>query len=318
MRRARTGWHPSCAGVAAAVLAVLVPGAAAAASRARCNGEVRLCARPLNRVVLATAHNAMSARSLGWRNPDQPVGIPEQLRLGIRGFLLDTYYAHRDAHGMIVKDDVPTPQSRLYLCHVACQLGSTPLIDVLRTMRRFLAAHPRNVLVIVNEDYVRPRDFAREVRRSGLLHHVYRGRPGPRWPTLQAMIRRRAQVVVLAEHHAAGVPWYHEAYRGILQETNYEWPHPAAIVRPRRWARSCRPNRGGRRGSLFLMNHWSPPYAPTPAGSARVNATSVLVGRARACRRGRGRLPNLLAVDMVTSGGLLRAVHRLNTLAGAR
>jgi hypothetical protein len=315
MRRPRTGRRPPVA-AAAAIFAALAPAASAGAARPeRCNGEVRLCRRPLTHVVLATAHNAMSARSLGWQNPNQPVGIPAQLRLGIRGFLIDTYYAHRDAHGMIVKDDVPTARSRLYLCHVACQLGSTPLIDVLRAMRRFLRVHPDNVLVIVNEDYVRPRDFAREVRRSGLGRNVYRGRPGPRWPTLRTMIRRRGQVVMLAEHHAAGVPWYHDAYRGILQETSYDWPRPGAIVTPGRWVRSCRPNRGGRRGSLFLMNHWSPPYAPTPAGSVRVNATSVLVGRARTCRRVRRRMPNLVAVDMVTSGGLLRAVRRLNTLA---
>jgi hypothetical protein len=314
MPRPRIGRRPAVA--AAAILVALASAAsAAAAPPERCNGEARLCRRALNQVVLATAHNAMSARSLGWQNPNQPIGIPAQLRLGIRGFHLDTYYAHPDAHGMIVKDDVPSAQSRLYLCHVACQLGSTPLIDALRAMRRFLRVHPDNVLVIVNEDHVRPKDFAREVRRSGLGRNVYRGRPGPRWPTLHTMIRRRGQVVMLAEHHAAGVPWYHEAYHGILQETNYDWPRPESIVIPRRWARSCRANRGGRRGSLFLMNHWSPPYAPTPAGSGRVNATSVLVGRARTCRRVRGRMPDLVAVDMVTSGGLLRAVHRLNTLA---
>jgi hypothetical protein len=305
--------RPPRAGLFVAVaLAALALSETAAARPARCNGEVRLCDRPLDRVVLATAHNAMSARSLGWQIPNQPVGIPAQLRFGIHGFLLDTYYAHRDEHGMIVKDDLPTAQSRLYLCHVACQLGATPLIDVLRAIRRHLEAHPRNVLVIVNEDYVGPRDFAREVRRSGLLAHVYRGRPGPRWPTLRTMIRRRHQVVMLAEHHAAGVPWYHTAHDGILQETPYDWPQAPLIVDPANWASSCRPNRGGTTGSLFLMNHWSPPVAPQPASSALVNATQVLVGRARACRRARGPMPNLVAVDMVKSGGLLRAVQRLN------
>ena len=55
---------------------------------------------------------------------------------------------------------------------MACQLGATPLIDVLHAMRIFLRIHPRNVIAIVNEDYVSPTDFAQEFRRSGLRTHV--------------------------------------------------------------------------------------------------------------------------------------------------
>ena len=45
-----------------------------------------------------------------------------------------------------------------------------------------------------------------------------------------------------------------------------------------------------------------------------VNATAALVGRAKACRTARGKLPNLVAVDMFASGGLLAAVKQLNAL----
>jgi hypothetical protein len=304
--------------VVAFLLALLAALAVAAPAGARrplvCNGEVRLCHRPFNHVVLPAAHNAMSAQSLGWQIPNQQVGIPDQLAAGVRGFLFDTYYAHKDANGFVVADPVKTPQSRLYLCHELCQLGATPLFDVLRAMRLFLRAHPDNVLLIDNEDYVDPRDFAREVRRSGLRHNVYRGKPGPRWPTVRKMIRRRGQVVMLAEHDSGSVRWYHEAYSGIVQETRYDWPAPALITNPANWPASCTPNRGGTTGSLFLMNHWSPPVAPTPAGSAVVNATDTLVGRALACRAARGLMPTLVAVDMFQSGGLFEAVRRLNGL----
>jgi hypothetical protein len=63
------------------------------------------------------------------------------------------------------------------------------------------------------------------------------------------------------------------------------------------------------------MNHWSPPVPPPEpdlAASARVNKASVLVGRARTCKRVRGRLPSIVAVDQVTAGGLLEAVRELN------
>ena len=92
--------------------------------------------------MLPAAHNAMSAAALGWALPNQPVGIPDQLALGVRGFLFDTYYAHVTPGGDVVADPVKTPQSQLYLCHVACQLGATPLMDVLRAMNRFLNRQP--------------------------------------------------------------------------------------------------------------------------------------------------------------------------------
>jgi hypothetical protein len=60
------------------------------------------------------------------------------------------------------------------------------------------------------------------------------------------------------------------------------------------------------------MNHWSPPLAPNPATSAVVNAASTIVGRARACRAVRGKLPTVIAADMVQAGGLVQAVRWLN------
>jgi hypothetical protein len=163
---------------------------------------------------------------------------------------------------------------------------------------------------------VAPADFVKVVRQSGLNHYVYRGPPGPRWPTLRTMIRRHQQVVLLAEHHAGAAPWYHVAYQGIVQETPYNWTTPSLLTDPSQWAASCRPNRGGTTGSLFLMNHWSPPDAPSPATSAIVNAADTIVGRARTCRRVRGKLPTIVAVDMFKSGGLFDAVRRLNAGRG--
>jgi hypothetical protein len=300
---------------AAALVLALVPATASpAAARGwpqRCNGEAALCDRPFDRVVLPATHNAMSARALGWQLPNQQLSIPDQLRRGIRGFLIDTYYASRRSGGAVVIDPVKTPRSGLYVCHVLCELGATPLVDVLRAMRDHLRAHPDSVLAVINEDSIAPRDFRRAVRRSGLIRHVYRRRPGP-WPTLRRMIRSHRQVVMLAERDAGTVPWYHEAYEGVLQETPFTFARPELLTDPAQWEASCRPNRGGTTGSLFLMNHWSPPFAPSPAGAAVVNAAQVIAGRAATCARVRGRLPTLVAVDMFPAGGLLEAVRWLN------
>ena len=171
--------------LAAAVLLALVAAspAAAAGGPMRCNGEAALCDRPFDRTVLPATHNAMSAQALGWQFPNQQLSIPDQLRLGIRGFLIDTYYAHRQPGGAVVIDPVKTAQSELYVCHVLCELGATPLVDVLRAMRDHLRAEPDSVLAVVNEDSIAPRDFRRAVRRSGLRRYVYSRPPGSRWPT---------------------------------------------------------------------------------------------------------------------------------------
>jgi hypothetical protein len=150
------------------------------------------------------------------------------------------------------------------------------------------------------------------VKRSGLARYVYRGAAEPPWPTLRRMIARRRQVLLLAESNVAGVPWYRPAYQGILQETPYTWPTVAQLTDPAQLAASCRPNRGGTNGSLFLLNHWSPPFPASDATAVEVNATATLVRRAKECRTVRGKVPTLLAVDRFQTGGLFRAVRKLN------
>ena len=310
----------------ALALALLVCGLAVSQASAeprvapRCNGAKQLCHRPFNRVVLAGAHNAMSASSLGWKVPNQSIAIPAQLRSGIRALLIDTHYGRLQPDGTVVTDDDGTKvvgRRGLYLCHVACEAGASRLVPVLRSIRRFLRRHPNNVLTIVNEDQVTPSDFVAAMRRSGLDDHVYRGPPEPPWPRLRRMIAERQQVLVLAENHAGTVPWYHLAYDGIVQETPFRFETPDLLIDPANWPASCRPNRGGTRGSLFLINHWSPPTpppVPDPAASAAVNAEDVIFGRVSECERLRGRRASIVAVDQVGFGGLAAAVARLNRL----
>jgi len=305
--------------VAVGVLAT--SSSASAAAPKTCNGEKALCSRTLDKVVLATTHNSMSAASLGWGIPNQQVGIPDQLKAGVHGLLFDTHYGYKTADGKVAdaKEPIPGGASKdVYLCHESCGIGATLLKDVLSAMAKHIKKNPNNVFVIVNEDYVTPKDFATVVKSSGLLKYVYPGKATGKWPTLSTMIQKQQQVVILSEGHSgvkiSGIPWYHLAYDGTVQETPYSWDTAPLIVDPANWAASCVPNRGGTKGKLFLMNHWAPTFAPTPAGSEIVNATAALVGRAKECKSVRGKLPNLVAVDMFKSGGLFAAVKQLNAL----
>lgn len=318
--------------LAAVVLGVLLMGLAAAAGPAgaaplakdpkRCNGLARLCDRTLDRVVLAGAHNAMSSADLGWKIPNQTLDIGGQLELGVRALLLDAHYGRRQPDGSVATDDdgkAPPGPRGTYLCHVACQIGATPLAEGFGVIRRFVKANPDDVLVLVVEDAIPPAAIVEAMRASGLTRSVYRGSMR-RWPTLRRMIRTRQQVVVLAERQGGGraAPWYRKAYDGVLQETPYTFKTPDLLTDPANLDASCSPNRGGRRGSLFLMNHWSPdvpPETPDLAASAAVN--EAIPARFAACARLRGKRPTIVAADQVTAGddALIREVRRLN---GAR
>ena len=313
-RAARAG-----AAGALAVLALALAATPAEAKRdMRCNGAALLCKRHFDRVVLPGAHNAMSAASLGWRIPNQSVAIPDQLETGVRALLIDTHYGRLQPDGTVKTDDdgrVTTGERGLYLCHVACEIGATPLVPALRSIRKFVRKRPNNVLAIIVEPKVSADDFAGAMQQSGLLDYVYDGEFGP-WPTLKRMIRTQQQVVMLAERDAGTTyPWYRDAYDGILQETPFTFDHPAELTDSANWPATCAPNRGDSVGSLFLMNHWSPPTPPEQTNIANdeaVNAKDVILGRARTCAELRGRMPTIIAVDQFAIGGLFAAVRELN------
>ncbi len=306
-----------------------LPAAAAAkphglAHPKRCNGAKRLCKRSLDQVVLAGAHNAMSAQELGFLLPNQTQAIPGQLDLGVRALLIDTHYGRLQADGTVRTDDdgdVETGARGTYLCHEYCEIGATPLAPALRRIRRWLRHNPAEVLVIENEDYISNNDFVAAMSKSGLLDYVYRGPRSP-WPSLRKMIRKGHRVVMLADNDKAIDPaWYRPTYEGLLQETPYTFNPPSKLTDPANWPASCAPNRGGLSGSLFLMNHWSPsvaPAVPDPAASAAVNSYDVIGGRASECAAVRGRYPNIIAVDQVGYGDLFEVVDRLNRLPAAK
>jgi hypothetical protein len=262
------------------------------------------------------------------------VGIRTQLEDGVRGLLIDVY------PGIPVGDAVKTNieegelvrekyeamlgpsgfdaairirnrmiggtegDPALYLCHGLCELGATPFVPVLRSIREYLILHPGEVLIIIIEDAVAPAEIEAAFQASELVDFAYRGDPAPPWPTLREMITTDQRVLVLAEKDGQGVPWYHQAFE-VFQETPYSFHDLSEF--------SCEPHRGGTAGSLLLMNHWiSTPPSSVPSDAEIANAYEVLLARARACEAERRLLPNLIAVDFYRTGDLFSVVWTLN------
>jgi hypothetical protein len=306
----------------------------AEAAEQACNGFPELCDRPLNAVVFAGTHNSMSNQSISdWMFPQQEASIPQQLRDGVRALLFDVHYGFPGASR--VKTDLAfepnaekmkqavgeqgyeaalrirntlvgtdTGQHRLYLCHGFCELGASPLEPTLRDIRDFLVLHPDEVLLLDIEDYIAPQDMANAFQNAGLVDLVYKGPLGPPWPTLRQMIASGQRVLVVIESGKPGVPWLFPAYP-TFRETPYTFHKPDDF--------SCRPNRGGDTGSLFLLNHWiDTAPTPKPSNAAIVNAYRFLLARADDCEKERKHLPNVIAVDFYKTGDLFRVVDHLN------
>jgi hypothetical protein len=314
-----------------------------------CNGSATLCNRSLPQIALAATHNSMSAPLPGWFSPEQEDSIADQLDGGIRGLLFDTHYAVRvgkthlrtelngELDKMLKQDPLPDEaikaamrlrdrlepgkakgKPQVYLCHIFCELGGTPLISVLRDIRDFLVAHPDQVLVVVNEDYVSPQDFVSVVKASGLTKFVYRGPTAAgSWPTLRQMIDSNQRIVFLAENKAGAAPWYHPAYDAITEETPYLFKKASELTKPAKLPASCAPNRGPKQGApMFLVNGWiSTNPAPLPSNAAKVNAYQPLLRRLRECQRLRHHIPNLVAVDFYRKGDVFKAVDALNGIS---
>jgi len=349
-RRRRTARRVAVAGIAA--LAVVGAWTAFAASGgtseaapaiAGCNGHRELCDVPLDRVVLPATHNAMSAPGPGWFSSQQDAGIAEQLDDGIRGLLIDTHYGDRLRNGRVRTDLGDAPgrgagedavsdeafaaalrirerlgfsgegERGMYLCHSFCELGATPLADALGAIHDFLVTHPGEVLVVVNQDYVTPRDFVGAVEDAGLTDLVYAPPASGEWPTLGELIRADRRLVILAENEAGAAPWYQLVYERLTEETPFSFREPAQLTDPAGLAATCEPNRGPAGAPLFLVNHWiTTDPAPRPSNAAVVNAREPLLRRVRECARTRDHVPNLLAVDFYRRGDLLAVVDELN------
>jgi hypothetical protein len=305
-----------------------------------CNGDRSLCGRRVDEVVFPGAHNSMSSVELNWMFPNQEVASVTLLGSGIRALLFDVHYGVPVA-GRIrteLSDEVggrakfdkavgpeavdaamriraqlqgqPTGPRALYLCHGFCELGATPLSEMLEGVRDFLVANPGEVLILVIEDYVPAADLAAAFQASGVERFVYRGEAKPPWPTLGELVARNERLLVFGENDTAGVPWYHRAF-DTIQETPYKFLTPDAF--------SCTANRGGSAGSLFQINHWIETLpAPKPSNAVIVNAHDFLLARARKCQQERGRLPNILAVDFARTGDVVAVAAELNGLAPAQ
>jgi len=299
-----------------------------------CNGSALLCDRSVDKVVFPGAHNAMSNASIrDWMFPHHPYDIARMLDDGVRMLALDLHFGiptggrvktdldHEVGGTSKIEEALGTEgvaaamrirnrlvggedgQRSVYFCHGFCELGAYDVGPALVQVREFLAANPGEVVILVLEDYLQANVTDSLFKATGLFDYVYTGSVST-WPTLGEMVAANQRLIVFIESGQTGVPWLHTT-TGVIQETPYTFKKPEDF--------SCRPNRGGTEGSLFLINHWiETTPAPRASNAEVVNAYDFLLRRARACQRERRRIPNIIAVDFYSVGDVVRVANTLN------
>ena len=328
---------PALAALIARVLVLPAPTSAPAghAPSAACNGTAALCDRRLNEVVFPATHNSYSAaEEPGWLFSNQLHGIAQQLRDGIRGMLIDVHYGVSDPESGRVRTDLKaegssrskvaqslspaalraadrlgervggplTGERRPYLCHTLCELGAEPVGEQLRLIRDFLAAAPREVVVLFVEPYVAVEEIERALEDAGLLSQAAPLQRDEPLPTLRDLIDAGTRLVILSEEDGGSRPWYLPGF-SFAQDT------PLGARRAGDF--ECRRYRGDANSPLFLVNHWVDTFPPSPSRNERIGG-EVLRRRLEGCGHERGLVPNLVAVDFYERTGVVALAARLN------
>jgi hypothetical protein len=313
-----------------------------AATPSSCNGSDALCQRGLGEVVFAGTHNSFAASDEpGWRFANQTYGIARQLEDGIRALLIDVHFGVYDpASGRVrtdlgaegsdrnkVAEQVPPRALRVadrlagrvgvgtlggppepYLCHTLCELGAEPLNQELEVIRSFLERNPDQVLIVIVEDYVPPATIERAFQQGGLLRFLATLEADKPLPSLGELIARGQPLVVFAEEQGGSPAWYMPAF-SFIQDT------PLGAARPDQL--SCARYRGQQHSPMLLVNHWIPPFPPSPTLNEGIGRAPFLRRRIERCLQDRQSKGAIVAVDFYQRTSVIAVARELNKRAPA-
>ncbi len=313
---------------------------ASAVNTTACNGHDELCDVPFDQVVIPASHNSMSIADGTWFLAEQPKDMVESLDDGIRGLLVDTWYAQPTKDGAITADESlagaeaeltrtygaeiagsvrrtidrvrraePTGPAEPYFCHTVCEIGADPMAPIMERLNTWLEEHPREVVVLFIQDTVTPKDTDAVLRRAGLADKAYVHPEGAQWPTLGEMIDADRRLVVLMENEGGGseYPYLHQGF-DLVHDTEYTFDSAEDFT--------CTLKRGEPDNPLLSVNHWLASFSTLISSAEAVNTYDALKARMDDCQAVRGRTPSMVAVNWYDRGDLFQVVDELNGVAG--
>jgi hypothetical protein len=122
-------------------------------------------------------------------------------------------------------------------------------------------------------------------------------------PILGRLILDGKRLAVFSEKGGGTPAWYMPAF-DYIQDT------PLGAHRPDQL--SCERFRGKSDSPLLLINHWIPPWPPSPRLNALIGHASFLRRRVRRCMDARGFEGAVVAVDFYDTTSVVRVADELN------
>ena len=280
----------------AAVVDVIKPSSKADPRQDGCNGFIELCFQPLNQIVWAGSHNAMSSAAYNFFTAEHIGSVTEQLNDGARALLIDAYNGYQD-HGLVRTNftgtvnrqqvidelggdalrqldrvgaltgaaDTSGKKKDVYLCHLYCEVGAVKATKVFSEVNAYLNTHLTDVVILDVEDYVTPQDLENALKQGHLWDRLYHLDlvQADADPARSGQPAAGPGPGAAPGHRHLGEPGRPGAVAHrqlqLMQETPYTFDSTAQF--------NCNPNRGASTNPMLLVNHWL--RAPGSARSGR-------------------------------------------------
>lgn len=310
-------------------------------SESECNLQASTCGLRFDEASFASSHNLMSSESARWLFPNNQFPLADALAAGVRGLMIDVHYLWGPE---TTEEDRRRPTAP-HLCHGFCTIGNSLLADSLDVLRRFLEENPRELVVLILEQYVATASVVQALQAAGLDRYLGYGHPGPTatWPTVGELIASGSRLMIFSDkprtftgltfghvshiergevsgfEAALGLAWWHYMW-DFMTETPYDYETLTAMEddcsfnrgAPASLGALSQQTPGAEAHRLTIMNHFvSNPFADL-AVAKRANALGTLRRRTELCRSTWEHQVNFPTVDFWSHGDILEAAFFLN------
>lgn len=282
-----------------------------------CNGDVALCKKRFNEVALAGTHNSFATTGK-YFVANQELTISEQIKKGVRAFMLDVYKIPISMEAKKLVDAIAhnKPTYEYMVCHAGGKsdqcyiLGMERLSDILAEIRDGINKYRGDVFVIILESYVAAKKVEKAFKKACLDQVALSYTPGSEWPTLEEMISTNKRLVVLSNDvEGRKTDWYLDK-NAVAKENPFEMRKPSD--------HSCEIDRGKqcRKNCLYIQNMFLTPKdsLSSPDLGKKMNSLPGIRNRVMECVETWGQIPNVIAVDWVNKGDLFEVVKELNNM----
>lgn len=262
-----------------------------------------------DQVAYLGAHNAHVNQKEGFKYSQQLWGLDDQLKNGVRHFLLDLWIGQQGAN-----------KGKVLLCHGECEKASrgqrfgginhVAFKTYLLKIKRFLDTHPNEIVSLELENYVDNNKTNADIRSiPGLSKYVLLpseydpANNKGQWPTLDWMIKNNKRLVIFDSGNSAQYGYNTSDY---LTRNMYG----THVV-----DEACRVRNKGSKSNLVQMNYFGTVASPLP----NHNAPSQLQKVWSRCQSKQvvpsGKAPNFVALDNVHLGNAMKWINELNAKA---